>query len=119
MLWIKEVDIVDTFDDPMSSRPVQGHHLPNFEMLDAKIASALNKIIQNSYLRKRVSLEEQRAQVQDRFLRGRKNVFMIYEDFRVTGAHDAFLAYANLFNLGLRNDNVQAFDTNWTKFYYQ
>ena len=30
----------------------------NFEMLDAKIASALNKIIQNSQFKKKVSLEE-------------------------------------------------------------
>ena len=30
---------------------------PNFEMLDARIASALNKIIQNSHFKKKVSLE--------------------------------------------------------------
>ena len=40
----------------------------NFEMLDAKIASALNKIIQNSQFKKKVSLEEQKAQKEDRFL---------------------------------------------------
>ena len=34
----------------------------NFEMLDAKIASALNKIIQNSNFKKKVSLEEHKAQ---------------------------------------------------------
>ena len=35
---------------------------PNFEMLDAKIACALNKIVQNSHFKKKVSLEEQKAQ---------------------------------------------------------
>ena len=35
---------------------------PNFEMLDAKIASVLNKIIQNSQFKKKISLEEQKAQ---------------------------------------------------------
>ena len=35
-------------------------NFPNFEMLDARIASALNKIIQNSYFKKKVSLEEQK-----------------------------------------------------------
>ena len=30
-----------------SSRSIAGKDFPNFEMLDAKIASALNKIIQN------------------------------------------------------------------------
>ena len=43
----------------------------NFEMLGAKIASALNTIIQTSQLKKKVSLEEQKAQKEDRFLRGR------------------------------------------------
>ena len=61
---------------------------PNFEMLDAKIASALNKIIQNSQFKKKVSLQEQKAQKEDRFLRGRQIAFMINAYFRVTGAHD-------------------------------
>ena len=62
MLWIKEVEMVDSVDDFESSRSVEGTQFPNFEMLDAKIASALNKIIQNSHFKKKVSLEEQRAQ---------------------------------------------------------
>ena len=45
-----------------------GQEFPNFEMLDAKIASALNKIIQNSHSKKKVSLEEQKTQKEDRFL---------------------------------------------------
>ena len=43
--------------------------MPNFEF-DAKIASALNRIIHNSHFKRRISLEEQKAQKQDRFLRG-------------------------------------------------
>ena len=34
------------------------------------------------------SLEEQKALKEDRFLRGRQIAFMIYDYFRVTGAHD-------------------------------
>ena len=49
---------------------MQGYtYFLNFEMLDAKIASALNKIIQNSYFKRKVSLKEQIAQKEDRFLR--------------------------------------------------
>ena len=48
MLWIKEVEMVDSLDELKSLRSVHGKDLPIFEMLDAKIASALNKIIQNS-----------------------------------------------------------------------
>ena len=88
MLWIKEVEMVDSLDGLKSSRSVYGKDLSDFEMLDAKIASVLDKIIQNSQFKKMVSLEEQKAQKDDRFLRGRQIAFMIYDYFRVTGAHD-------------------------------
>ena len=105
-------ETVDSVDELKSSRSVYGKEFPNFEMLDAKIASALNKIIQNSQFRK-VSLEEQKAQKEDRFLRGRQIAFMIYDYFRVTGAHDTILDYADLFSVTLRDDNIQEFDTRW------
>ena len=82
-------------------------------MLDAKIASALDKIIQNSQFNKKVSLEEQRAPKEDRFPRGRQIAYMIYGYYRVTGAHDTVLDYADLFSITLRDDNVQEFDTKW------
>ena len=53
MLWIKVVEMVDSVDDLKSSRSIKGKDFPKFEMLDARIASALNKIIQNSYFKKR------------------------------------------------------------------
>ena len=84
-----------------------------FETLDARIASALNKIIQNSYIKKKVSLEDEKAQKQDRFHRGRQIAYMIYDYLRVTGAHDTVLDYANVFTTALRNDDVQEFDTRW------
>ena len=36
---------------------------------------------------------------------------MIYVYFRVTGAHDTALDFADLFSVTLRNDKVQDFDT--------
>ena len=39
-----------------SSRSIEGKDFPKFEMLDAKIASSLNEIIQNSCFKKKVSL---------------------------------------------------------------
>ena len=35
--------------------------MPNFEVLDAKIASALNRIIHHSQFKRRISLEEQKS----------------------------------------------------------
>ena len=108
-LWINEVEMGDSLHESKSSRSDAGQNFPNFEMLDANIASALSKIIQNSHFKKNVSLEEQKAQKEGRFLRGRQIAFMIYDFFRVTGAHDAVLDYADLFH----DDNVQEIDTRW------
>ena len=62
ILWIKEVEMVESVDDLKSSRSIRGTHGPNFELLDARIASALNKIIQNTRFKKKVSLEEMKGQ---------------------------------------------------------
>ena len=59
MLWIKEVEMVDSVDDLKFSCSVKGIHMPDawgicrnedpsFEVRDTKIASALNKIIHNT-----------------------------------------------------------------------
>ena len=87
--------------------------MPNFEVLDAKIASALNRIIHNSHFKRRVSLEEQKAQKEDRFLRVRQIAFMIYDYFRVYCVRDTVLDYADLFSVTLHVDNIQDFDTRW------
>ena len=87
-------------------------------MLDAGIGSALNKIIQDSHFKKKVSLEEQKVQKEDRFQRGRQIVFMIYDYFRVTGAHDTVLDYEDLFSVTLRDDNVRNPTRDGIKFYH-
>ena len=68
MQWIKEVEMVDSVDDLRSSSSIRGISMPNFEVLDVRIASALNNIIHNSHFKRRIRLEEQKAQKQDRFL---------------------------------------------------
>ena len=113
MQWIKEVEMVDSVDDFKSSSSVRGIQMPNFEVLDGKIASALNRIIHNTQFNRRISLEEQKAQKQDRFLRGRQIAYLIYEYFRVTGANDSVENYAGLFTIGLRNDDIQELDSKW------
>ena len=68
MLWIKEVEMVESVDDLQSSCSVRGLRVPNFEVLDAKNASAPNRIIQNAQFKRKVSLEEQKAQKRGSFL---------------------------------------------------
>ena len=73
------MEMVDSVDDLRSSSSIRGIPMPNFEVPDARIASALNKIINNFHLKRRISLEELKAQKQERFLRGRQVAYLIYE----------------------------------------
>ena len=52
MHWI-EGEMVDSVDDLMSSSSTRGIQMPNFEVLDARIASALNRIIFSSHFQRR------------------------------------------------------------------
>ena len=107
------MELVDSVDELRSSSSIRGMSMPNFEVLDARIASALNKIIHNSHFKRRVSLEEQKAQKQVVFLRGRQIAYLIYDQFRVTGTQDSVENYADLFTISLRNDDIQEFDSKW------
>ena len=53
LFWIQKVEMVDSLDEVKSSPSVFGQDFPDFEVLDAKIALALNKIIQNSQFKKK------------------------------------------------------------------
>ena len=107
------MEMVDSVDELRFSSSTRGISMPNFEVLDARIASALNRIILNSHFKRRISLEEQKAQKQDRFLPGRQNAYLIYDQFRVTGTHDSVENYADLLTIALRNDDIQEFDSKW------
>ena len=52
------MEMVESVDDFKSSSSVRGIRMPDFEVLDAKIASALNRIIHNTQFKRKVSLEE-------------------------------------------------------------
>ena len=54
MLWNKEVEVAKSVDDLVTSQSIDGHEFLDFEMLDAKIASALKGIIRNQYFRGRM-----------------------------------------------------------------
>ena len=111
------MEMVDSVDDLKSSSSVRGNS--NARFLKYSIASELNRIIHNSHFKRRVSLEEQKAQKEDRFLRGRQIAYLIYEYFRVTGANDSVENYADLFTISLRNDDIQELIRNGMEFYYQ
>ena len=87
---------------------------PDFDMLDAMIASALKRLLDTHiHFRRRVSVDEQRAQKYDRFSRRRQMVPMIFLHFHATGAHEAVSGLSDLFGKPLQNDDVQDFDVRW------
>ena len=107
VLWVKEVEMVESVDDLKSSRSIRGTPGPDFELLDARIASALN-----TRFKKKVSLEEMKAHKEDRF-RGRQTAYLIYEYFQVTGANDSVKNYADQFTVVLRTGDIQEFSSKW------
>ena len=109
MQWIKEVEMVDSVDDLKSSSSVRGIQMPDFEVLDARIASALNRIIHNSHFKRSVSLEEQKPKKRTVSFVEDRSLILIYEYFRVSRANDSVENYADLFAIGLRNDDIQEF----------
>ena len=85
--------------------------MPNFEVLDAKIASALNRVIHNSHFKRRISLEEQKGPEAGPFPSRKTDCLLDYQYFGVTIANDSVENYADLFTIGLRNDDIQEFDS--------
>ena len=79
-----QVEMVDSVDDFKSSSSVRGIRMPDFEVLDARIFPALNRIIHNSHFKRRVSLEEQKAQKRGPFPSWKTDRFL---DLRVLPGH--------------------------------
>ena len=100
-------------DDLVTSQLIEGRDFPDCEMLDANIASALKRIISNPCFRRRVTVEEQKAQKDYRFLRGRQIAYMINDHFRATSARDVALDLSDLFNVSFKGCDIQDFDTRW------
>ena len=72
MHWIEEVEMAKSIGDLMTSRSIVGRtDFTDVAMLVAMIPSAWKKLLdKHVHFRQRVSVEEQRAQKHDRFLRG-------------------------------------------------
>ena len=78
------------------------------------MASALKRCYdKQTHFRKKISVEEQRAQKDNRFLRGRPIAYLIYEYFRPTGTYDEIQGLSALFRINLANDDIQDFDLRW------
>ena len=104
MLWIKEVEMVDSLEESKSSRPVSGR--------EGCFCSEQNHP-EFTIPEEGQSRGTESRKKEDRFLRGRQIAFMIYNYHQVTGAPDTVLDYAHLFFVTLHDDNIQEFDARW------
>ena len=60
MHWIKEVEIVKSIDDLMTSRSITGRtDFPDYDTLEMMMTSALKKLLTHVHFRKRVRVEKQ------------------------------------------------------------
>ena len=112
--WFKEVEIAKSIVELMISRSIlERTDFPDYDMLDAMIASAMKKLVTSVHFRKRVSVEEQRAQKYDRFSRGRQTN-LIYEHCPCTlEPMKQYKVSQICLNIRLQNDGVQDFDVRW------
>ena len=100
------MELVDSVDELRSLLSTRGISMPSFEVLDARIATALNKIIHNSQFKRRVSLEEQKGPETGQFPSRQTDCILDLRLLRVIGIHDSVENYTDLFTIGLRNDDI-------------
>ena len=91
--WIKEIEVAKSLDDTITPKSITGKHFPDYEELDLMMAAELKRCYdKQTPFRKKISVEEQRAQKDNRILRGRQIAHLIYENFRPTGSFDEIQA---------------------------
>ena len=101
-LWIKEVEIAESVDDHVTSQSIEGRDFLVFEMLDAKITSAMRRGSSPISISEEGSVSMSRPlKKYNRFPRERQIAYMICHHFRATDAHDAALDLSDLFQRSL------------------
>ena len=97
----------------MTPKSITGKDFPDCEELDLMMASALKRCyVKQTHFRKKISVEEQRAQKDNRFLTRREISYLIYEYFRPAGSFE-IQGLSGLFSIELGNDDIQDFDLRW------
>ena len=100
-------------DDLESWRSIRRTPGPNFELLDARIASALNKIIQNAPAQEKGQSGGNESSQRRPFpLRKPNNELPIFPGHWGKD-NDSVENYADQFTVVLRNDDIQEFDSKW------
>ena len=71
--WIKEIEAAKSLDDLITPKSITGKNFPDYEDLDVMMTTALKRCYdEQTHFRKKTSVEEQRTQKDNRFLKGDK-----------------------------------------------
>ena len=74
--WINDIDSARNIDELKSSNSILRRMLPDFEELDSEIASALKKLLTADFKQRRVYMEEEKVQQDNRFLKKKINCLL-------------------------------------------
>ena len=108
--WIKGIEAAKSLDDLITPKSITGKDFSDCEDLDSMMASALDSCYDlQTHFQMKMNVEEQRAQEDNRFLRGRQIAYLIYEYFRPAGSFE-IQGLLCLFSIKLENDDIQDFD---------
>ena len=100
--WIKEVEIAKSIGEHMTSRSIVARNdCPDYDILDAMIASALKRLLDKHVHFLKNTTDSYEAD---------KIGNMIHEHFRANGVYEAVQGLSYLFSIRLQNDDVQDFD---------
>ena len=103
-----------SLDDLITPRSTTGKDVPDNEELGLMMAAALKRCYdKQTPFRKKISVEEQRAQKDNRFLRRRQIAYLVYEYVRPTPSYDEIPGLSGLFSTRLANDDIQDFGLRW------
>ena len=84
--WIKKIEAASSLEDLVNPKSITGKDFYDYEELDLMMAAELKWCYDRySYFQKRIRVKEQRAQKDNRFLRGSQIAYLIY-DITVCGA---------------------------------
>ena len=81
----------------MTSQSVEGRDFPDLEMIDANDGLCIEEDQTDQYFRRRVTVEEQKAEKYDKILKGRQTTYMIHDIFRTHAENEAVLDLSVLF----------------------
>ena len=78
--WIKEIEATKSLDDFITPKSITGKDFSDYEEVDLMMASALKRFYDlQTHFRKKMNVEEQRAQKDHRFSEGSQIANLIYE----------------------------------------